>query len=277
MDRGVGQQATQSTAGSAPPSDLGFFPDGRVSGLPPAPQPPPPQHAVFEPIPYYIPQPPAPQHAVFEPIPYYIPQPPAYSHAHSQASHHSQHSEHTPHAQSSHHSQHSDHGPSGHHDDPVLTIPSGTDWFDFSSGGEAGLGGWSDFSGIPSLSVSADPRRALVDTAHGLQGRTSDRTSASASCDSGFMHRQWAYTVVDTFNPGSSAPTDAGGSAAPTDAGGSAAPTEAGGSGAPGVDDSVRGHPYDLRTERNPPDRYTPSRFSLGIMGKGLRYFGGKK
>ncbi|QHO40936.1 uncharacterized protein DS421_5g141400 [Arachis hypogaea] len=244
---------------------------------PPAPQPPPPQHAVFEPIPYYIPQPPAPQHAVFEPIPYYIPQPPAYSHAHSQASHHSQHSEHTPHAQSSHHSQHSDHGPSGHHDDPVLTIPSGTDWFDFSSGGEAGLGGWSDFSGIPSLSVSADPRRALVDTAHGLQGRTSDRTSASASCDSGFMHRQWAYTVVDTFNPGSSAPTDAGGSAAPTDAGGSAAPTEAGGSGAPGVDDSVRGHPYDLRTERNPPDRYTPSRFSLGIMGKGLRYFGGKK
>ncbi|QHO39648.1 uncharacterized protein DS421_4g131000 [Arachis hypogaea] len=130
---------------------------------PPAPQPPPPQ-------------PPAPQHAVFEPIPYYIPQPPAYSHGshHSQDSHHSQHS---PHAQSSHHSQHSDHGQSGQHHDPILTIPSGTDWFDFSSGGDAGLGGWSDFSGILSLSVSSDPRRASVDMAHGLQGRTSERTS----------------------------------------------------------------------------------------------------
>ncbi|RYR24825.1 protein lozenge-like [Arachis ipaensis] len=203
-------------------------------------------------IPHH-PQPPAPQHAVFEPIPYYIPQPPAYSHGchhsqgshhsqhshHAQSSHHSQHSQHSPHAQSSHHSQHSDHCQSGQHHDPILTIPSGTDWFDFSSGGEAGLGGWSDFSGIPSLSVSADPHRALVDMAHGLQGRTSDRTSGSASCDSGFMQRQRAYTVVDTFNPGSSAPAEVGGSAASTDAGGSAAPTEAGGSGAPRVDDLV--------------------------------------
>ncbi|RYQ86388.1 hypothetical protein Ahy_B10g106060 [Arachis hypogaea] len=64
---------------------------------------------------------------------------------------------------------------------------------------------------------------------------------------------------------------------APTEAGGSTVPIEAGSSGAPGVDDSVRGHPYDLRTERNPPDRYTPSRFGLGIMGKGLNYLAGKK
>ncbi|KAL4370258.1 hypothetical protein AHAS_Ahas06G0047800 [Arachis hypogaea] len=83
-------------------------------------------------------------------------------------------------------------------------------------------------------------------------------------CDSGFTQRQRGYAVVDTFNPGpsapaeaggSAAPTEAGGSAAPTDASGSVAPTEAGGSGALGVDDSVRGHPYDLRTERNLPDR----------------------
>ncbi|QHO23259.1 uncharacterized protein DS421_12g362020 [Arachis hypogaea] len=261
------------------PFRLGFFTDGGVLGLvrmllrtsPPAPQPP------------------APQHTVFEPIPYYIPQPPAYSHGshHTQGSHHSQHSQHSHHAQSSHHSQHSDQGQSGQHHDPILTIPSGHDWFDFSSSGHgdqqlqhwtnADLGGWSDFSGIPSLSVSADPHRASVDMAHGLRGCTSDHTSGSASCDSGFIQRQRAYTVVNTFNPGPSASAEAGRSAAPTDAGGSAAPTEAGGSGAPGVDDLVRGHPYDLRMERNPPDRYTPLRFGRGIMGKGLNYLAGKK
>ncbi|XP_057730200.1 pollen-specific leucine-rich repeat extensin-like protein 2 [Arachis stenosperma] len=227
---------------------------------PPAPQPPPPQppqHAVFQSFPYYIPQPPPPQppqHAVFEPFPYYIPKPPAYNHGShdTQSSHHSQQSQHTHHSQQSKHSHHSQ------YHDPILTIPS-------------------DFSGIPSPSVPADPRRASVDMGHGLRGRTTDHTSESASCDSGYIQRQRAYTVVDTFNPGPSAPTDAGGSAAPTVAGGSAAPTEAGGSGAPGVDDSVRGHPYDLRTERNPPDRYTPSRVETGIMRKGLHWFVGKK
>ncbi|QHO42205.1 uncharacterized protein DS421_5g152180 [Arachis hypogaea] len=104
-----------------------------------------------------------------------------------------------------------------------------------------------DFSGIPSSSLLADPHRASVDMAHGLRGRTSSHTSESASCDSGFIQRQRAYAVVDTFNPGPSALAEAGGSAAPTDAGGS---------GASGVDDSVRGHPYDLRTEQNQPDRY---------------------
>ncbi|RYR61277.1 hypothetical protein Ahy_A04g018423 [Arachis hypogaea] len=201
---------------------------------PPAPQPPPPR---------------PPQHAVFEPFSYYIPQSLAYSHSshHTQGSHHSQQSQH------SHHSQHDEHG------DQQLQH-----WID------AGLGGWSDFSGIPSPSVPADPRRVSVDMAHGLWGRTSNHTSESASCDSGFIQRQRAYAVVDTFNPCPSAPAEAGGSVAPTDAGGSTAPTEAGGSRAPGVDDSVRGHPYDLRTKQNPPDRYTPSRFGQGIMRKGL-------
>ncbi|KAL4331679.1 hypothetical protein AHAS_Ahas13G0524200 [Arachis hypogaea] len=212
---------------------------------PPAPRPPPSQ---------------PPQHAVFEPFPYYIPQPPAYSHG----------SQHTQQSQPSHHSQQSQHSHHSQHHDPILTIPSGHDWFDFSSDGpgdqlqqdwiDAGLGGWSDFSSIPSPSVPADPRRASVDMGHALRGRTSDHTSESASCDSGFSQRQRGYAVVDTFIPGPSAPAEAGGSAAPTDAGG-----------------SVRGHPYDLRTERNPPDRYTPSRLGSGIMRKGLHWFVGKK
>ncbi|QHO47657.1 uncharacterized protein DS421_6g198080 [Arachis hypogaea] len=232
---------------------------------PPAPQPPPPQ---------------PPQHAVFEPFPYYIPQPPPLQPP-QHAIHHSKQSQYSHHSQQSQHSHHSQ------HHDPILTIPSSHDWFDFSSDGprdqqlqywtDAGLGGWSDFSGITSPSVPADSRRASVDMGHGLQGRTSDHTSESASCDSDFIQRQRAYAVVDTFNPGPSAPVEAGGSAAPTDAGGSAAPTEAGGSGASGVDDSVRGHPYDLRTEQNPPDRYTPSRLETGIMRKGLHWFVGKK
>ncbi|QHO16777.1 Putative oligosaccharide biosynthesis protein [Arachis hypogaea] len=209
---------------------------------------------------------------------------------HTQGGHHSQQSQHSHHSQQSQHSHHSQ------HHDPILTIPSGHDWFDFSSDRhgdqqlqhwiDAGLGGWSDFSGIPSPSVPADPRRASVDVGHGLRGRTSDHTLESASCDSGFIQHQQAYAVVDTFNPGPSAPAEAGGSvapieaggsAAPTDAGGSAAPTKAGSSGASGVDDSVRGHPYDLRTERNPPDRYTPSWLETGIMRKGLYWFVGKK
>ncbi|RYR63466.1 hypothetical protein Ahy_A04g021269 [Arachis hypogaea] len=179
----------------------------------------------------------------------------------------------------SHHSQQSQHSHHSQHHDPILTIPSGHDWFDFSSDGpgdqlqqdwiDAGLGGWSDFSSIPSPSVPADPRRASVDMGHALRGRTSDHASESASCDSGFSQRQRGYAVVDTFIPGPSAPAEAGGSAAPTEAGGSAAPTDAGG--------SVRGHSYDLRTERNPPDRYTPSRLGTGIMRKGLHWFVGKK
>ncbi|KAL4356270.1 hypothetical protein AHAS_Ahas09G0069900 [Arachis hypogaea] len=199
-------------------------------------------------------------------------------------SHHTQDSYHSHH---SHYSQYSDKGQSGQHHDPIVTVPFGYDWFDFSSDGHgdqqlqhwtnAGLGGWSDFSGIPSSSVSADPYRASVDMAHGLRGRTSDHTFGSASCDSSFIQRQRVYAVVDTFNPGRSAPAEAGGSAALTDAGGSAASTEVGGSGPPGMNDSVRGHPYDLWTERNSPDRYTPSQFDLGIMGKGLNYLVGKK
>ncbi|QHO19628.1 uncharacterized protein DS421_11g330650 [Arachis hypogaea] len=68
--------------------------------------------------------------------------------------------------------------------------------------------------------MSADPHRASVDRGHGLLGRTTDHTSGSTSCDSGFIHRQQVYTVVDTFNPRSSALAEVGGSAAPTDAGG---------------------------------------------------------
>ncbi|QHO00746.1 uncharacterized protein DS421_13g409050 [Arachis hypogaea] len=99
-------------------------------------------------------------------------------------------------------------------------------------------------------------------------GHGSDPSSATASCDSGFHRR--AYTVVDDYNPGASAPTEAGGSFTPAEAGGSVAPAEGGGL-------AASGHPYDLRTERNPPDRYTPSRFGQGMMGKGLNWMAGKK
>ncbi|QHO45634.1 uncharacterized protein DS421_6g180670 [Arachis hypogaea] len=188
---------------------------------PPAPQPPqppqPPQHAVFEPVPYYVPQPPQPQDQ-------------------SASSHHSHHSKH------SHHSQHSQ---------PVLTIPVGHDWFDFSIGGHgdqqlqnwanASLGGWSDFSAMHLPSAAADPRGASVGMSHGLQHPASDHTSDGASCDSGFLRR--TYTLVDEYNPGASAPVEAGGSALPAEADGSAPRVET------GMGDSVAGHPYDLRTE----------------------------
>ncbi|KAL4288550.1 hypothetical protein AHAS_Ahas19G0297400 [Arachis hypogaea] len=71
--------------------------------------------------------------------------------------------------------------------------------------------------------------------------------------------RARAHTVVDEYNPGAYAPAEEGGSAAP------------------GVDNSVRGHLYDLRIERNPLDRYTPSRFGQGMMGKGLNWLVRKK
>ncbi|XLT95074.1 hypothetical protein HN873_016736, partial [Arachis hypogaea] len=53
--------------------------------------------------------------------------------------------------------------------------------------------------------------------------------------------------------------------------------SEAGGSVTPAVDDSVRGHLYDLRMERNSPDRFTPSWFGQGMMGKGLNWLVRKK
>ncbi|QHO31416.1 uncharacterized protein DS421_8g241420 [Arachis hypogaea] len=205
-----------------------------------------------------VPQPPAPQEF-----------PPEHSHGshQSQGSHHSQESHHH---QGSHHSQGSHHHQGSHHSQlPMLTIPSGHDWFEFSVGGHgdqqqqnwanASLGGWSDFSAMHSPSVGAS---------HGLQGHGQDPSSATASCDSGFLRRD--YTVVDDYHPGASAPTEAGGSSTPAEAGGSVDPAEGGGLAAPG-------HPYDLRTERNPPDRYTPSRFGLGIMGKGQHWMAGKK
>ncbi|QHN81603.1 uncharacterized protein DS421_20g688310 [Arachis hypogaea] len=68
---------------------------------------------------------------------------------------------------------------------------------------------------MPSPSVSTDPHRGSVDMAHGMRGPASDHTSGGASCDNGFIQRQWAYTVVDEFNLGASAPAEAGGSAAP--------------------------------------------------------------
>ncbi|QHN96219.1 uncharacterized protein DS421_18g616560 [Arachis hypogaea] len=102
----------------------------------------------------------------------------------------------------------------------------------------------------------ADPHGASVGMSHGLRGPASDHTSEGVSCDSGFLQR--TYTVVDEYNPGASAPAEAGGSAPPVEAGGSATP---------GVDDSVPGHPYDLRTGRNLLDRYTPSRLGQGMMG----------
>ncbi|KAL4314979.1 hypothetical protein AHAS_Ahas15G0139200 [Arachis hypogaea] len=234
------QKAKHSTAGSAPLSDLGLYTDLEVSGLvralirtyaeiigvcssgpsstlAPAPQVP-------------------PQHAVFEPIPYYVPQPQDQSHA-------------------SH------------------------DWFDFSVGGHdwanASLGGWSDFSAMHSPPVSADPRGASVGMSHGLRRPASDHTSEGASCDSGFLWR--TYTVVDEYNPGASAPAEAGGSAPPADAGGSAPPEEAGRSAAAGVDDSVPGHPYDIRTKQNPPDSYTPLRPGQGMMGKALNWMARRK
>ncbi|RYR09580.1 hypothetical protein Ahy_B05g077948 [Arachis hypogaea] len=225
----------------------------------PAPQPPqPPQHAVFEPVPYYVPQPPQPQD-------------------HSASSHHSQPQDQSA---SSHHSQHSQ---------PVLTIPAGTDdWFDFSIGGHGdqqlqnwandSLGGWSDFSALHLPSGTADPRGASVGMSHGLEHPASDHTSEGASCDSGFLRR--TYTLVDEYNPGASAPAEAGGSAHPGEAGGSADPAGAGGS-APrvetGMGDPVAGHPYDLRTERHPPDRYTPSKPGLSMMDKALHWMGRKK
>ncbi|RYQ83170.1 hypothetical protein Ahy_B10g101797 isoform A [Arachis hypogaea] len=67
------------------------------------------------------------------------------------------------HSQHSHHSQHSQ---------PMLTIPIGHDWFDFSISGHgdqqlqnwanASLGGWSDFSAMHSPSASVDPRGTSV-------------------------------------------------------------------------------------------------------------------
>ncbi|KAL4350453.1 hypothetical protein AHAS_Ahas10G0143500 [Arachis hypogaea] len=99
-------------------------------------------------------------------------------------------------------------------------------------------------------------------------GPTSDYTSGGVSCDSGFPQPQRAYTVVHEYDPSASALTEGGGLAAPTEADGSAAPS---------VDDLVSGHPYNLWTERNPPDRYTPLQFGQGMMGKGLNWLARKK
>ncbi|QHO30269.1 uncharacterized protein DS421_8g231800 [Arachis hypogaea] len=211
------------------------------------------------------PQPPAPQHAVFESFPYYVPQPPDQSHG----SHHSQGS----HPGQSQHSQHSQHS---HHSQPILTIPVGDDWFDFSTGGHrdqqqqnwanATLGGWSDFSAMHSPSGSADPHGASVSPTHGLRGHASEHSSVGASCDSGVLRR--TYTVVDEYYYGASAPAWIGGSAPPAEAGGSVAP---------GADDRDPGHPYDLWTKRHPLDRYTPSRPGQGMMGKALHWMARRK
>ncbi|QHN95962.1 uncharacterized protein DS421_18g614260 [Arachis hypogaea] len=124
----------------------------------------------------------------------------------------------------------------------------------------------SNFSAMHSPSASADPRGTSVGMSHEVQRPASDHTSEGASCDSGFIRR--TYTLVDEFNPGASAPAEAGRSAPREEAGGSAAAD---------MGDAVPGHPYDLRTERNPPDRYTPSKPGLGMMGKGLNWMGRKK
>ncbi|RYR00351.1 hypothetical protein Ahy_B07g088484 [Arachis hypogaea] len=178
--------------------------------------------------------------------------------------------------QSSRQSQHSQHGQSSQHSQPILYIPPRQEWIDFPSvpwqipvdghGDQqiqqwvnAGLGGCPDLTSIPSPAEVDDPHWASVDMAAGMRGPASDPTSERVSCDSGFIEMHAVFEVVAEFNPGASAPTEAGGSASPT------------------IDDSVRGHSYDLRMERNPPDRYTPSRFGQGIMGKGLNWLGRKK
>ncbi|KAL4364940.1 hypothetical protein AHAS_Ahas07G0056300 [Arachis hypogaea] len=88
------------------------------------------------------------------------------------------------------------------------------------------------------------------------------------SCDSGFTQQHRGFKVVGEYNPGASAPAEVGGSATPAEAGGSATPV---------VDDLVWGHPYDLWTKRNLPDRFTPSRFDQGMMGRGLNWLIRKK
>ncbi|QHO16698.1 uncharacterized protein DS421_10g305790 [Arachis hypogaea] len=140
--------AKHSAAGSAPPSDLDFSPTTeyrdwylrsygyllRLSEyVPQDPQP----HVPQSPAPQeYVPQQPQPdQHVVFQLFPYYVPQPLE----HSQGSQHSQQSE------SSHqrrYSQHGQHSQESHHSQvshlsqqPILTIPSSHDSFEFSVGG----------------------------------------------------------------------------------------------------------------------------------------------
>ncbi|QHO13550.1 uncharacterized protein DS421_15g516460 [Arachis hypogaea] len=114
---------------------------------------------------------------------------------------------------------------------------------------------------MPSPAEVDDPHRASVDMAAGMRGLASDHTLGRSSCDSGFIEQHAIFEVVDEFNPGASAPTEADGSATQAEVGGSASSA---------IDDSVKGHPYDLRRKRNPPNRYTPSRFSQGMMGNGL-------
>ncbi|KAL4390145.1 hypothetical protein AHAS_Ahas03G0115800 [Arachis hypogaea] len=126
-----------------------------------------------------------------------------------------------------------------------------------------------------SPSASVDPHGASVGMSHGLQRPASHHTSEGASSDSGFLRR--TYTPVDEYNPGASALVEAGGSVLPAKAGGSEPPVEAAGSAAAGMGDSVPGHPYDLRMERNPPDKYTPLRPGLGMMDKALSWIGCKK
>ncbi|KAL4314816.1 hypothetical protein AHAS_Ahas15G0122900 [Arachis hypogaea] len=83
------------------------------------------------------------------------------------------------------HNQHS--RQSQHSHQPILTIPTSHEWFDFLSQtpgdqqqqdwANVGLGGWSDFSVMPSLSGSADPHGPSVHMDHGMWGPASDHTS----------------------------------------------------------------------------------------------------
>ncbi|KAL4345218.1 hypothetical protein AHAS_Ahas11G0256400 [Arachis hypogaea] len=88
---------------------LAYVPQGPAAPQPPAPQPPapqvPPQHAVFEPVPYYVPQPQDQSHGSPSQSSQCV-QPPFSAAQHSD---HSQHSHHSQHSQHSHHSQHSQH------------------------------------------------------------------------------------------------------------------------------------------------------------------------
>ncbi|KAL4349784.1 hypothetical protein AHAS_Ahas10G0076600 [Arachis hypogaea] len=195
----------------------------------------------------YVPQPAAlqppapqvpPQFAVFEPAPYYVPQPPQPP----QPQDRSASSHHSHHSHHNHHSQHSQHSYHSQHSQPMLMIPVSHDWFDFSIGGHGD--------------------QQLQNWANASLGGWSDFSA---------MHSPSAS--VDPRG----ASVEAGGSALPAEAGGSAPGDEAGGSAAAGMGDAAPGHPYDLRTERNPPDRYTPSKPGLSMMGKALNWMGRKK
>ncbi|KAL4345542.1 uncharacterized protein DS421_11g344590 [Arachis hypogaea] len=102
---------------------------------------------------------------------------------------------------------------------------------------------------MPSPSELDDPHWASIDMPTSMRGPASDHTLGRASCDSGFIEPHATFEVVDEYNPGASAPVEAGGSVALAEAGGSATPA---------IDYSVWGHP-NLQMKQNPPDRFTLS------------------